>query len=426
MRDLALPTLATSATLLAVYAAGLIFVAQHVADRYTPLLYPIVAIRIGLAWLGLLSFVVLASLAFTFTKVTTWANIVEALLLVSALALTVIGLYRTFRGAADRDRILGMISHLRDKDRTTALRDLTWNSVNRGDVTSTEYLLNLPSYGSQEQAELIDWITQYSQLLEQPWLRQAILVNVKSGVFDDIAAKLLRPAIGRLIIHCLDKEWYDFIHEVILELIWLIERSQTFTEYHRCLIFDIGFNLHYVGEEGRAATPRISVRAPKFLQDTRDLYISKLTALRWIVLGHADPSSLTQFCTLLERLAESGIGIMYVSSQVWEILEDGYKHGLLEQRTLESLANMIGFCRNSDEDYPDFIDPESELDMKAAHLALYIVALGYEDQLGRMMGNARLGHPKRMPRRLAMHNSLGEETYSAVAKILGYKSWPKK
>ena len=116
---------------------------------------------------------------------------------------------------------------------------------------------------------------------------------------------------------------------------------------------------------------------------------------------------------------------MHVSSQVWEILEDGYKANLLEQDALESLANLIGFCRYGDEDYPDFIDPESELDARAAHLALYIVTLGYEGQLGRMMGNARFGHPKHMPHRLAMHNDISEDTYSKVAKILGYKSWPK-
>ncbi len=102
---------------------------------------------------------------------------------------------------------------------------------------------------------------------------------------------------------------------------------------------------------------------------------------------------------------------MYVSGQVSEILEDGYKANLLEQDALESLANLIGFCRYSDENYPDFIDPESELDVRAAHLALYIVMLGYEGQLGRMMGNARFGHRKRMPHRLAIHNDISEDTY---------------
>jgi hypothetical protein len=129
---------------------------------------------------------------------------------------------------------------------------------------------------------------------------------------------------------------------------------------------------------------------------------------------------------LLERLAESRIGLMYLASQVWEILEGSYKTNLLEQDALESLANLIGECRAyNEDDYPDFIDEESELDSRAAHLALYIIALGYKDQLGRMMGNARFGHPKRMPYRLAMHNDISGDVYSSVARELGYKTWPK-
>ena len=161
------------------------------------------------------------------------------------------------------------------------------------------------------------------------------------------------------------------------------------------------------------------------MQDARDLYLSRLTTLRYAVLRDNDPSSLTQFCVLLERLAESHIGIMHVSSLVWGVLEEGYKQGLIEQRALESLCSLIGFARFGDEGYPDFIDPQEELDSYGAHVALYIVALGYGDELGRMMGNARVGGSKRMPRRLATHNNIGEDIYSTVAKLLGHRSWPK-
>ena len=317
MRDLALPTLATSATLLAIYAAGLIFVAQHIADRYTPLLYPTVVRRVGFLWLGFLSLIVLASLASTLITVARWTNIGDAILLVSALALTVIGLYKTFQGAADRGRILGMIRHLTGENQVTALRDLTWDSVNRGDVTSTEFLLNVAHYGSKEQAELADWVTQYSQLLEQPWLRQAILSNLTSGDFDGKPAELSGLTINRLVVCCLDREWYYSVHEIIVTILRSVERSERFTSYHRYVVFDLGFNLHYVGEEG-SATERISQRSPESLQDVRDLYLSRLTALRRAVIGDNDPSSMTQLCMLLERLAESHIGIMYVSGQVWE------------------------------------------------------------------------------------------------------------
>jgi hypothetical protein len=221
-------------------------------------------------WLGSLSLVVVLSLVSTLIKVATWTNIADAVLLVSALVLTVFGLYRTFQDAANRDRILGMIRHLDHKERITALRDLAWSSINRGDVTATEFLLSSAAYGSQEQAGLVDWITQYSQLLEQPWLRQAILASLTSGDFDSKAAELLSLALNRLVVCCLDHEWYDTVREIIFAIMRTVEESPRFSEHHKYVVFDLGFNLHCIGEEG-SASERIGQRSPDSLQDARNL-----------------------------------------------------------------------------------------------------------------------------------------------------------
>jgi hypothetical protein len=82
MRDLAVPTLTITARLLAIYAAGLIFVAQHVADRYTPILYPVVVRRIGGIWLGLLGAIVLAPLGLALIKYSFPTNMAQVALLV--------------------------------------------------------------------------------------------------------------------------------------------------------------------------------------------------------------------------------------------------------------------------------------------------------------------------------------------------------
>jgi hypothetical protein len=79
---------------------------------------------------------------------------------------------------------------------------------------------------------------------------------------------------------------------------------------------------------------------------------------------------------LLERLIESGIGPMHVVSEVWDILEDGYGHGLAEQDALEALANTIGQSRFKAEELSIFEDGGDYLDRLSAHLALYIVKLG--------------------------------------------------
>jgi hypothetical protein len=425
LRDLALPTLASSTTLLAIYAAGLIFVAQHVADRYTPVLYPVVVRKVGFVWLGLLTTVAFASLVLAMIKASFWANVADAALLVLALLLTVLGLYRTFRDAADRKRMLGMVNFVSGENRLTALRDLTWTSASRGDVTSTEFLLEFSPYHSKERADLVDWITQYSQLLEQPWMRQAVLNSLTAGDFDEEAAKQLGPVVIRLLVHCLDHEWFDSARDVILGAVRTVEGASEFTSYHMYMIFDVGFNLHYIGEEGRASE-RHSQRSPEALKDLQDLFVAKLTSVRRSVIGKHSRGSVTQYCYLLQRLAEVRIGPMFVSSQVWDIVEDAYKQDLLEQDALESLASVIGEERYDwERGFPSEEEAMKDLDRRAAHLALYIVALGQGDQVGRMMGNAHLSHGKRMPERLAMHNNLGEDIYARVAKELGYRSWPK-
>lgn len=411
-------------TLLAIYAAGLIFVAQHVGDRYTPFLYPRVIRNVGGFWLVTLTLITAASLALTLIKQSRWTNIGDALLLVGALFFTAFGLFRTFQGAADRERILHMVTFLPPTTRTAALRDLAWSSVSRADVTSTEFLLGLSPYGSAEQAELVDWITQYSQLLEQSWFRHVILESLTSGKFTAQAAELLRPTFIRLLTCCLDREWYDSVHEIIVAIFRVIETAPQFTMYHKYVMFDLGFNLYYIGEEGSAAK-RKSERTPEPLGDARNLYLSHLTTLRRSVIRNSHPSSVTEFCLLLERLADSRIGPMHVSSQVYDIVEDSYKDHLLEKDALESLANMMGACRYDWGEYMDDKEIREDLDRLSAHLALYIVAFGYGDQLGRMMGNARFSHPKQMPRRCATGNGIAETVYATVARTLGYRRWPR-
>ena len=422
MRDLALATLASGTALIAVYAAGLVFVAQHVAERYSPLLYPVVFRRVGLLWLGSLGLITLGSLATAMINVSFRTNVTDAVLLVATVVLTILGLYRTFKRTADRKKVLAMVNRLRSADRITALRDLMWNSASQGDVTSTEYLLDFSPYGSEDWAKLLDWTTQYAPLLEQSWLRQAILRSITSGDFNEKAAKLMEATLKRLVRSCLEREWYDSIHDIIIDITNAVCKMSKFTQYHRYAVFDLGFNLYFVGEE-RGATARSSQQAPDSLQDAKDLFLSRIVTIRRSVVGDNDPASITEFCMLLERLAESGIGPDIVSSQVWPILEDGYGHGLTEQDALETLAGTIGSLRDMAEEVSVLEDGDERLDMLSAHLALYIVKLGYKGELGRMMGNARFGHPKRMPHRFVMTNGFGEEIYVAVAKELGYRNW---
>jgi hypothetical protein len=252
--------------------------------------------------------------------------------------------------------------------------------------------------------------------------------NLTSGDFNCETADLLRAALNRFIVCCLDREWYDSINEVIRAVMRDI-RVEKFTWNNFYVIFDLGFNLYYIGEEG-SATPRMSQRSPQSLKDSQELFVSFLVPVRRSVINSKDAPSVTQFCLLLERLAEAGIGRVWLSSHVWEILESAYGDNLLEHDALETLTNLIGACRygwdDEDEDEEFRKMTQGDLDREAAHIALYIVALGLEKDLDRMMGNARFYPSKRMPDRLAMKNGLDESIYATVAKEFGFKSWPNR
>lgn len=81
MRDLAIPVLEGSITLLAIYAAGLIFVAQHIAERYTPALYPAAVRKIGGVWLALLALIALGALTIALLPLSQQTNSADAVLL---------------------------------------------------------------------------------------------------------------------------------------------------------------------------------------------------------------------------------------------------------------------------------------------------------------------------------------------------------
>lgn len=130
----------------------MIFVAQHVADRYSPALYPKVVWRVGLIWLTALSTIAIAALGLALVENTWQTEIAAACLLAAAIIITVLGLYRTFRVVADRTRILDMATRLGADQRAAALRDLVWSCAHRGDVQATDHLLGFPQHGTHEQA----------------------------------------------------------------------------------------------------------------------------------------------------------------------------------------------------------------------------------------------------------------------------------
>jgi len=121
MRDLAVPVLEGSITLLAIYAAGLIFVAQHIGERYTPALYSVAVRKIGGVWLSLLALIALSALAIAAIPPSWQTDIADPALLAVAIVLTVRGLIQTFQAAANRQHILAMVRNLKGDDRLPAL-----------------------------------------------------------------------------------------------------------------------------------------------------------------------------------------------------------------------------------------------------------------------------------------------------------------
>jgi hypothetical protein len=288
--------------LLAVYVAGLIFVAQHIAERYAPALYPVVVRKIGLPWLGIMAVIATATLVLTLFRLSLWTNIIDAVLFAAALSTLILGLYLTFGAAANRERVLAMAGDVKASDRVSAFQDLLWSSASRGDVTGAEYVLSIPKYGSSEQAGLLGWVTQYPQLLQQPWFTQAVLKCLTHGELDAVAAERLRSAFRQLLVCTLNVDEFSEANEIVLAILRAVEEASAFTEYHRYVVFDVGFHTHMVGEEGLNATPRIGQPAAS-LREVQEYFLAELSPLREAVLRHRDPEGVTQFAYRSSTLA---------------------------------------------------------------------------------------------------------------------------
>ncbi|MFL6136705.1 MAG: hypothetical protein ACJ74O_02770 [Frankiaceae bacterium] len=410
------------------YVAGLVFVAQHVAERYSPLIYLKVVLRAGRMWLAGLSATVLASVVIAVHPPSDWTNTVEAALLLGGLVFALGGLFSVFRFASDRRQIVGVVLRLGEVgDRTIALQEMAWNAVNRGDIKMTHLLLDQPARAADEQAELLGWIVQYPVLLQQSWLRQLLVRCLLPERMEDSWAELTGGSLGRLLTTSLDAGWFDTGEDIVLSLHRSLDSAPTFGEHHSSLVFDVGFALHMVGEEGRASK-RIAHPAVA-LASLQEWFEAKLTSLRRAVLRLRDTDSTTNLCQLLDRLAQSGIATLAVTSQVHPVLEESYRDGTLESDALEALAGAIGaahLARFAEGDSDQLPDVEyHHLDALAGHVALYAAALGDLDQVPRMMGNARFIRADGMPRRLVMGNRLPEELYVAVARALGARRWPQ-
>jgi hypothetical protein len=291
----------------------------------------------------------------------------------------------------------------------------------RSDIAATERLLGFPTHGSLEQARLLQWVTEYPQLLQHAWLVQQVLAQLTADVLDTGAVEGLRPAFVGLLMHSLNQGAFGAARDIVLGAMRAVAEAPTFTEAHESLVFDVGFHTHFVGEEGHAA-PRLGHPIIS-LGEVQEYFLAELTPLRRSILSHGDRSSVTWFAHLLQRLSEASIGPIFIAGNVYDILEDGYADGLLEMESIEALACAIRATRHDVDGHPTNEQQDGHADELAAHLALYVVALGGQKQLGRIMGNAGFHPASKMPRRLVMNSGLGEETYRTVARLLGHKSW---
>lgn len=118
--------------------------------------------------------------------------------------------------------------------------------------------------------------------------------------------KLLNASLKRITLHCLDHDWYDAVNEIIKAVIPAYGHTPGFTQNYTYAVSDLGFNLNYIGEEG-AGTKRSSSRAPQSLHDSQDLYLSRLTHLRRSAIEENKARSVTQYCQLLEQLADDAL-----------------------------------------------------------------------------------------------------------------------
>lgn len=414
--DFARDATATSATgaiaMLAVYAAALIFVLQHVAERYTPALYPLIARR-ALLWLLPLALLVAASASLAWAPQSATIEIAAVVILLVAVALALLGAYQTWRMASSGPAVAHMIARLPRASQVSATVDVLVSAISRADTaTAISALANLEP-GSEAQAQVVARLSQHRHLVQPEWVSSELILSTRGGLADE-GARRLREPISVLLDLALADEDYHRAETLLRDILDDLEETKPFLEPQGELLFDCGFTVWHRGEEG-ASEPRQSDQQRR-LANTKDTFLIHLTEIWRAILARRVRPEVTAFASAFSRLQQADVPVVHHSSILYSILEDGGACDLLEQLCLEQLAVAVGGARRLDSDTEVLMD-EDYLDSLAELVALWVAELGSPDQVGRVLGNAGV-HRSGKPTRLVTQRDFSATAETAVADAL--------
>lgn len=393
-------TAATGAiAMLAVFAAALIFDLQHVGERYTPALHPII-IRQSSRWMFYLAALVLITSFTILLPGSTWVEVVAVGSLVASVVISLCGAYWLWRLTETGPTAVALLYLLPDAPRYDGAVDILGTAIARGDRRTTGCVLKVFGAGSERHAALLDWLSNQRDLLKPEWVTTETVQSIRGGLAGGGAERLQNP-ISRILDDALNNEDYGRADAIVSGSMRGLESTESFLKEQSALAFHLGFTIWYHGEEG-ARDPRLHEQGTRYSY-LKDTFILELKRVWDTVLERADSAQVTAICQVVMRLQQEDIPVVFNSSIVFGILEDGGIARLLEQSGLEDLASAVGAARHSRRAKGSELD-QDRLDSLAELVALWVAELGAPDQVIRILGNAgvlSLGQPQRLATKYA-------------------------
>lgn len=451
--------------MLAIYAGAVIVAMQHIAERHSPSLIPIIVRRSVLVALVLVALLPTVGALALVPSRPVWEGISLGLLLVAVI----IAIWRSAAVWADVSDGAAVVAWLRrapETYRVVTLQEMFWNAVGRADRRVIVAVLDAVRTGDQKtKMAFLAWLGDHSEVVSSEWLTSDVLEHLvvdgihalreleplrdisQARVVDEgelpgggTLQRLELPPINpdyphvrasqqqetyndcltalilRLFADALNVEAFGRAAQIIKQMGSALGDAAPWTQAHAELLYRLGYAVWNVGEPG-ASIPR-TARIPAQLGEIEGWYSKALRGVWARLQTVGNPDEIETYASLLGGVAGevSLEGLSnFILPRIYDVLEDGFTQHLLTNHTIEQLAADLGLARHV---AGDDKRTQQRIDDYIITLATMRVELGGDmAAVSHLLGNGHIT-VRRGTGETYHYDWLKPESYAVVTRLL--------
>ena len=385
LRDAATPALATSIAMLAIFSGALVLTMQHVAERYSAGLYPVLAWHEGGVGIVLLALPVVGSLVLIGLPDSRAAQVAALALIGLSVGVTGWRAYHVWTIAADPRQLVALTSRVPAARRQRTRLDMLAQSVVRGDVVVTGAVLD-GAEATGDLAELLQWLLDHHGVTDRRWLLVEWLRQLRRCALNPGVDEVIYELVGRSLNQALDREDFFAGQAIVRSTFDILQDKSPWEEWTGALLTCTGLAIWRLGE-GRGAPPRTAVHASD-LEELKGMWGVRRRRLLSVLIGRADKDALSAFCDNVASCVgdvQSG-GIFNL---LWDMLGEEDPTRLPSIQAILDLAIYIDYLGyHPYDDDGTVADPGTIDSLIDSGVAALTRLQASEDDIERFIGNA--------------------------------------